>query len=126
LRAYCVPFLMNMECHFFRCMDSTARPRFTRLAEKIAGDERQTVLFYVGDYDPSGMYMSEIDLPARLRSYGAGDFSFERIALLESDLSDLPDFEAKKTDPRYKWFVDNYGKKAWELDAMDPNELRDR
>ena len=27
-------------------------------------------------------------------------------------------------DPRYKWFVANYGKRCWELDAMDPNALR--
>jgi hypothetical protein len=28
-------------------------------------------------------------------------------------------------DPRYKWFVENYGDECWELDAMDPNDLRD-
>jgi len=28
------------------------------------------------------------------------------------------------TDPRYKWFVTNYGHDCWELDAMDPNDLR--
>ena len=30
----------------------------------------------------------------------------------------------KKKDPRYKWFVKHYGKKCWELDALDPNDLR--
>jgi hypothetical protein len=24
----------------------------------------------------------------------------------------------------YAWFVKNYGKQCWELDAMDPNDLR--
>jgi hypothetical protein len=27
--------------------------------------------------------------------------------------------------PRYEWFVRNNGKRCWELDAMDPNDLRD-
>jgi hypothetical protein len=38
----------------------------------------------------------------------------------------LPSFPAtdKRKDPRYKWFVRNYGKRCWELDAMDPNDLR--
>ena len=38
----------------------------------------------------------------------------------------LPSFPAKdkKKDPRYPWFVANYGDRCWELDAMDPNALR--
>ena len=31
----------------------------------------------------------------------------------------------KKKDPRYKWFIANHGRHCWELDAMDPNDLRD-
>jgi len=38
----------------------------------------------------------------------------------------LPSFDAKDTDPRYDWYVTNYGGEAWELDAMDPNDLRER
>ena len=39
----------------------------------------------------------------------------------------LPSFPAadKRKDPRYKWFVANHGDRCWELDAMDPNDLRD-
>ena len=39
----------------------------------------------------------------------------------------LPSFPAsdKRKDPRYKWFVANHGHRCWELDAMDPNDLRD-
>ena len=41
-------------------------------------------------------------------------------------MNGLPSFPAtdKRKDPRYKWFVRNYGKRCWELDAMDPNDLR--
>jgi hypothetical protein len=84
------------------------------------------IVLYVGDFDPSGMYMSERDLPARLAKYGGEDVSLERIALTREQVTRLPSFPAsdKRKDPRYRWFVENYGTTCWELDAMDPNDLR--
>jgi hypothetical protein len=32
----------------------------------------------------------------------------------------------KSQDPRYRWFVEQYGPTCWELDAMNPNDLRAR
>jgi hypothetical protein len=85
------------------------------------------VMLYVGDFDPSGMHMSESDLPRRLEMYGGDHIEVERIALHRWQCSDLPSFRAeeKKGDKRYSWFAKNYGHTCWELDAMDPNELRD-
>jgi hypothetical protein len=90
-------------------------------------DGRPLVVLYVGDYDPSGLYMSERDLPERLARYDGDHVDLYRIALTVSHLADLPPFPAadKRKDPRYKWFVSNYGDQCWELDALDPNELRD-
>src|SRR5512141_756086 len=34
------------------------------------GDGRELVALYVGDFDPSGMFMSEDDLPKRIQKYG--------------------------------------------------------
>jgi hypothetical protein len=84
--------------------------------------------FYVGDWDPSGLHMSEVDLPRRLAQYG-GNVQLVRIALTKDDTnSGLPEFaaEEKCKDPRYKWFVRHYGHRCWELDALNPNELRAR
>jgi hypothetical protein len=39
---------------------------------------------------------------------------------------DLIDAATKKADPRHTWFVGRYGSRCWELDAMDPNLLRER
>jgi hypothetical protein len=91
-------------------------------------DGRPLIALYVGDYDPSGMFMSERDLPERLERYGGDHVEVRRIALLPGDLADLPGFPAsdKKKDPRYRWFFKNYGNRCWELDAMNPNDLRDR
>jgi hypothetical protein len=89
-------------------------------------DGRPLIVLYVGDYDPSGLCMSEHDLPDRLAKYGGDHVVLRRIALLREHLSGLPSFPAadKKRDPRYRWFIRNFGKRCWELDALDPNNLR--
>jgi hypothetical protein len=94
----------------------------------LDSDGRTLIILYVGDYDPSGMFMSEEDLPNRIERYGGDHVLIRRIALTADDLDGLPSFPAsdKRKDPRHKWFVRNYGKRCWELDAMDPNDLRDR
>jgi hypothetical protein len=87
-----------------------------------------TQVLYVGDYDPSGLYMSEVDIPDRIERY-EGCVEVHRIALSESHcrVLDLPYFPvaSKATDPRYKWWHEQgYGPRCWELDAMDPRLLR--
>lgn len=96
----------------------------------IGPDDRPRVALYLGDWDPSGLYMSEVDLPSRLERYGS-QWLFERIALTRADLDQLPHFdtETKKGDVRWQWYVENTTAephKSWELDAMDPNDLRRR
>jgi hypothetical protein len=90
-------------------------------------DGRELILLYVGDLDPSGMFMSEADLPTRLSEYGGDHITVKRIALTSEHVNGLPSFSVtdKKKDPRYEWFRTNYGDRCWELDAMDPNDLRD-
>jgi hypothetical protein len=90
-------------------------------------DNRQPlVVLYVGDWDPSGLCMSERDLPERLSRYGGNHVVLKRIALTRGQLADLPSFSAddKRKDPRHQWFVSNFGHRCWELDALDPNDLR--
>lgn len=92
-----------------------------------AGDDRVRIALYVGDYDPSGLHMSEIDLPERLARYGARVL-LERVALLDLDLEGLPSFatDSKRTDQRWRWYRSRYGERCWELDAMSPTTLRER
>ena len=89
-------------------------------------DGRPLIILYVGDFDPSGMFMSEVDLPNRFSKYDGDHVTLKRIALTREHVNGLLSFPAtdKRKDPRYKWFVKNYGKRCWELDAMDPNDLR--
>lgn len=93
-------------------------------------DNRDGIVLYVGDWDPSGLYMSEVDLPRRLDRYGS-EWVFRRIALTRGDLDELPHFDtaSKKGDVRMQWYLQNSAAnpcRCWELDAMDPNDLRDR
>jgi hypothetical protein len=74
-------------------------------AQMIKHENRSVVVFYVGDWDPSGLYMSQEDLPSRLAAYGAEPTDFVRLALTPTDVrdSDLPFFFArdKRADPRW-------------------------
>jgi hypothetical protein len=85
-------------------------------------------VLYCGDWDPSGLHMSEVDLPGRLQRYG-GTMPLTRIALTAEDTTPrLPSFPVadKTKDPRYKWFLERYGQTCWELDALNPVLLRER
>ena len=89
-------------------------------------DGRDLIILYVGDFDPSGMFMSEEDLPARFAKYQGDHIDLRRIALRVEQLEGLPSFPAagKRKDPRFNWFTSRHGPCCWELDAMDPNDLR--
>jgi hypothetical protein len=99
------------------------------VAEGSIVDRQPLTVLYVGDWDPSGLHMSEVDLPRRLTAYG-GAVDLRRIALTIEDTADasLPSFDAddKQRDPRWAWFVDHYGDRCWELDALSPVVLRER
>lgn len=98
-------------------------------AQESCKSAKQLTILYVGDWDPSGLHMSAVDLPHRLHEYG-GDVHLLRLALTKMDTRSggLPSFHAdtKKRDPRYRWYVDQYGPRCWELDALSPVTLRDR
>ncbi len=101
------------------------------VAEESQEQENPFIALYVGDWDPSGLHMSERDLPARLERYD-GSVDLQRIALCEEDLPGLPSFEleTKRMDPRWRWYQEtwarHHGPSCWELDALDPRALRSR
>jgi hypothetical protein len=131
VRGVCAPVLDELGVGFLPVHGFNSATAVHEAAED--DDGRELIILYVGDFDPSGMYMSEVDLPNRLSKYGGAHITVKRIALTREQCVSkrgrelLPSFPAsdKKKDPRYKWFVQNYGKRCWELDALDPNDLRD-
>jgi hypothetical protein len=100
------------------------------IARESTREDKPLTVFYVGDYDPSGLHMSEVDIPNRIGRYD-GSGTFQRIALTGHDVgpgTTLPHFDAdtKTGDSRHKWFVSRYGDRCWELDALSPVTLRQR
>ena len=97
------------------------------IAEQSQDSPKPLTAIYVGDWDPSGLHMSDVDLPGRLQRYGA-DLELRRVALVGNDLDDLPSFDpdSKSSDPRHQWFKRTLGTRCYELDAMAPPELRVR
>jgi hypothetical protein len=89
-------------------------------------DGRELIILYVGDYDPSGMFMSEEDLPNRLEEDSGHHVSLERHCPHARGLQRpvVVSGVRQEESPRYKWFVNRFGDQCWELDAMDPNILR--
>ena len=65
LKEYEVPFTVN---HGYAAATAV-------MTAVQANNQRQqpTLILYVGDYDPSGMGMSELDLPKRLARYSSSD-----------------------------------------------------
>ena len=53
-----------------------------QIAEETTKEEIRVL--YVGDWDPSGLHMSEVDLPRQLDEYGA-DVDLVRVALIKDD-----------------------------------------
>ena len=83
------------------------------IVHNIAEDDdgRDLIVLYVGDFDPSGMFMSEEDLPTRFAKYGGNHVAVRRIALTgPAPRPALVPDRRKKKDPRYKWFVANHGR----------------
>jgi hypothetical protein len=122
------PVLENWSVNFRNMRGYTSATNAHDLAETSLYSDKPTIALYVGDWDPSGLHMSEADLPRRIEGYG-GEIDIQRVALLESDTGGsrgLP-LEDKQKDPRYNWYVRKcQTDRFWELDGMDPRLLRDR
>jgi hypothetical protein len=94
----------------------------------LSQQSRQPIfVLYLGYHDPSGLHMCEVDLPRRLVRYGQQGMLLKQIAITrpQIDAAQIAPIAAKPTDPRYPWYVARYGRDCWELDALNPNTLRE-
>jgi len=89
--------------------------------------EKPVYIYFFGDHDPSGRNI-ESKVVEFLERHGVELDGFQRVAILPEDIEEykLPPALAKKSDPRYSKFVQEYGTNAVELDALPPKELRKR
>ena len=89
------------------------------------GDAKDTIIFHLGDHDPSGMDMTR-DIRDRLHLFGSS-VDVVRIALNMDQVDEYepPPNPAKLTDSRCDKYIAKYGDESWELDALDPHILSD-
>lgn len=104
-------------------------------AQELSEITKPIFIYYFGDHDPSGHDIERAckdGLSEMFKLEGVGqplwDISWARLAL---NVADMKQFEiiplpAKPTDTRYKKFKLEYGTDAAELEALPPDELRDR
>ena len=108
------------------CLGGFASQTFVKdIADDIIADERQAVVLYAGDFDPSGESIIR-DFLARIEQAG-GDHEFEHVALTAEQVAEygLPEMMGKESDPRAAGFTAKYGRLVQvELDALDPDDLR--
>lgn len=92
--------------------------RFRRHADK------ERVLFYLGDHDPSGEDMVR-DIKDRMACFGVRDLEVQKLALTMPQIEQYnpPPNPAKLTDPRAQGYIARHGDSSWEVDALDPDTL---
>lgn len=80
-------------------------------------------ILYLGDHDPSGLDMIR-DIQERLDEFGT-EVEVKPIGLTMKQIEKYnpPTNPAKITDPRAKWYIQEYGNKSWEVDALNPKTL---
>jgi hypothetical protein len=87
---------------------------------------KDVAIHYFGDFDPSGLGIEQ-DCQHKLRRHGA-EFEWQRGGLLREDFDrfGLVNVPVKQSDSRCRRYLETYGDKAAELDALRPDELRSR
>lgn len=92
-------------------------------------DGANVIIFYLGDFDPSGMDMIR-DVEDRIREFAKRDYEYFPLEVIPIALTkeqikkyNPPPNPAKRTDPRAKGFIAEHGATSWEVDALPPNVL---
>lgn len=108
-----------------------------RLVDQIYAGKTVKVL-YCGDHDSSGLDMIR-DIRERINEFlTSGNDAFEiseveevfdiiplALSMEQVEQYHPPPNPAKISDPRARWYIEQYGQSSWELDALRPEVLRD-
>jgi hypothetical protein len=88
--------------------------------------EKPITVYYIGDHDPSGRDI-ERSVIESLREYSGRQFTWKRLGVEPSHFEqfNIIPLEPKKKDKRYQKFVDQYGPRCAEVEAIPASDLRD-
>jgi hypothetical protein len=87
--------------------------------------EKPITVYYVGDHDPSGRDI-ERSVIQSLREYSGRDFDWHRLGVNPEHFEqfDIIPLAPKKKDRRYRKFVEEFGERCAEVEAIPANDLR--
>ncbi len=114
----------ELDIPWFACRGYVSQTAMYEAAMRCIRQRRQEiVILHMGDHDPSGVDMTR-DNNDRMVMFGV-DLTVERIALNMDQVEKYnpPPNPAKLTDSRCTGYIDRFGNKSWELDALDPKTL---
>ncbi len=88
------------------------------------GYEKESIIFYLGDHDPSGEDMVR-DIQERLEEFGVENLEVRKLALTMAQIKRFkpPPNPAKISDSRAAAYIAKFGNESWEVDALPPREL---
>lgn len=91
----------------------------------LEASDKQPVLLYLGDHDPSGEDMVR-DVKDRLKLMGIDDLEVRKLALTMDQVERFnpPPNPAKLSDSRARAYVTQHGASSWEVDALQPEVLQ--
>jgi hypothetical protein len=93
-------------------------------SRRFLASNRDPVLFYLGDFDPSGEDMVR-DIRDRMEMFGVNDLDVQKLALTMEQIETYnpPPNPAKVSDPRAVKYIEEHGDSSWEVDALPPRVL---
>ncbi len=92
-----------------------------RIARELDQDVEQVL--FIGDHDPSGVMIDE-SLESNLSNDFGVSWKVDRIALTFVQAQPLPSIELKPSDSRTPRYRNQYGDRAWEVEALPVEHLR--
>ncbi len=124
LEGVLVPVCRDLDITFAANKGYSSASAMYGIGKEIEKDERQTVVLYLGDHDPSGIDMTR-DVRERLEQFSSSTVEVERLALNMDQVEqyDPPPNPAKETDARFAAYEREFGDTCWELDALNPTTL---
>lgn len=101
-----------------------SKPQAVAISREVDGIQKEIVVLYLGDHDPSGEDMVR-DIRDRLVEFGVPNLEVRKLALTMAQIQKFkpPPNPAKITDSRAASYIAKFGQQSWELDALPPREL---
>ena len=128
------PTAVRNRVDYFACRGYTSQSELWRAANRFIRrwkrDRQRTVIFHLGDHDPSGIDMTRDNLDrlclfVRHHTGSSRAIDLKRLALNMDQVEQYnpPPNPAKLTDSRCAGYMEEFGDQSWELDALDPTTI---